>query len=731
MGWNRITRADPCPVCGREKYCMINDNGSAVLCTKESSEHSVGDAGWLHVLDPERNPGYTYAPSEFEKKFAVYQQNVNDGMVRFLAEELEVGAESLEALSLGFVPREHAWVWPERDDTGRIIGLLKRYNSGKKVMEKGSERGLIYRHPLPKSDKPIIVVEGATDVLAACDMGFVAVGRPSSDSGGKLLQGLLRGRDVIVVGENDDAGRKGMEKMFLLLKEVCASVKKVLPPAKHKDLRRWHPSAAEFELWLDQEAEESGDSRAIWADEINHFDLAAQWIREKYTKGKYRLFHSYHNDWYAYNGTVYKALEDSLLDKQLYEYFNSFSVMQQSGKDVKCRSLNPDMWFINKLKHALRAHTYLRPPDDVYEPFRIGSGEPIDAAQAIVFRNGILDVDGETLKPLNPDIFHTGTLPYDYNPAARCPLWTGAVYSYFNGDQECHDLLQEWFGYNLTASNHMQQMLFLFGVPGSGKSTTLNVLTALLGESRVCPLNIDDLVSRFGMAQLVGKYAAIITEDRASNRTEADRVFQRLKKITGQDMVTIDRKYRDPIQARLATRFTYAGNELPIFHDEPQALLRRFNLLYYGNNFYKTEKGPDRDLGRRLQRELPGIANWAIVGLKRLLERDRFTQPAASQEHLADFHQLSSPLSTMVKEWCIVDSNPECFESTAALDELHREFYTSQGLKPMGSALFRSRLKTVLPHLKRVHYIIAGERRPCYKGIKITEAAKRKFLGRP
>jgi putative DNA primase/helicase len=596
-------------------------------------------------------------------------------------------------------------------------------------MEKGSERGLIYQHPLSKTDKPVVVVEGATDTLAAMDMGYTAVGRPSADSGGKWLQGLLRGRDVIIVGENDDAGRKGMEKMFLLLKGVCASVKKVLPPAKHKDLRHWHPSTAEFELWLEQEADESSSNRAI--EEVNHFDLAAQWINENHTKSQHRLFHSYHNDWYVRDGTVYQPLEESLLDRQLYKYFNAFNIVQQSGKDVKCHALNPDMWFINKLKHALRAHTCVYPPAGVFEPFRIGSGEQIDVAQAIVFRNGLLNVEGGLLKPLSPDIFLTSTLPFDYNPNARCPLWTGTVYSYFNGDQECHDLLQEWFGYNMTASNHMQQMLFLFGVPGSGKSTTLDVLAALLGEARVASLNITDLTTRFGLAPLVGKYAAIITEDRASNRIEADRVFQKLKKITGSDTVSIDRKYREPIQVKLATRFTYAGNELPIFHDEPQAMLQRFNLLYYGNNFYETEEGPDRDLGKRLKRELPGIANWAIIGLKRLLERGEFTQPGASEEHLADFHELSSPLSAMVSTCCVVGDHPEYLESISVLEDLHRAVYESQGIKPMGSALFRSRLKTVLPHLQRRRLKVSGEVEPCYQGIKITDAAKRKFLGRP
>jgi hypothetical protein len=198
LGWNRITKDRPCPVCGRLKYCMVNDNDSAVLCTKEPSDHPVGEAGWLHVLDPKRNRQYT--PTKFENLFVRFQQNVTAEMVDLLAEVLQVNNVSIETLGIGYYPGERAWVWSEMDDQGNVIGLLKRYGNGKKVMEKGSERGLIYCYPLPTDKKPILVVEGASDTLAGMDMGYVTVGRPAAESGGKFLQSLLKGRDVIVVG---------------------------------------------------------------------------------------------------------------------------------------------------------------------------------------------------------------------------------------------------------------------------------------------------------------------------------------------------------------------------------------------------------------------------------------------------------------------------------------------------------------------------------------------------
>lgn len=729
MGWNRITKDDPCPVCGREKYCMVNDNGSAVLCTKEPSDHPVGDAGWLHVLDPKRNL-VEYRPSKFEQLFAVYQQNVIGGMSEFLAQSLNVTAKSIEALGIGFYPLEHAWVWAEMDELGNVTGLLKRYANGKKVMEKGSERGLIYQYPLSDNGKPIIVVEGASDCLAAMDMGYVAVGRPSADGGGKLLSALLKGRDVIIVGENDGTvGVSGMEKMAQLLKTSCKTVRKVLPPPKCKDLRVWHPTAVEFEQWASQYAETVEASRII--EEINMLELAEQWMREVYEPNGKRLFHWLHGDWYRHNGTHYEQVDDRQLDRELYEYFNQFTVVEQRGKDTKCNRLNPRQRFICDLKHALGAAAFVRVPKGVFEPFLIGSGEHIDVTRAIVFCNGLLDAETGILRPLTPDIFVTSTLPYDYNAKARYDLWLGFVMDVFNGDQQCHDLLQEWFGYNLIASNHMQQMLFLFGVPGSGKSTTINVLSAMLGPERVCPVNLEDFTDRFGLEQLVGKYAAILTEDRAANRIDADRVLQKLKKITGQDMISVQRKYRDAIHVRFFSRFTYAGNELPKFHDEPGAMMRRFNLLWFPNNYYLSDKGPDRNLEAKLRMEIQGVANWAMVGLRRLLSVGHFTEPDACKEHLQDFHELSSPLSAMIDEYCEIGGGPEFWATIDSLWELHRAVYEQSGLSPMGQALFKSRIKTVMPELERTRKTVAGEQVYVYTGIRIKQSAQRKFLGRP
>ena len=95
------------------------------------------------------------------------------------------------------------------------------------------------------SDDPVVVVEGFSDTAAAMDLGFVAIGRPSNLACLEMVRDVVKGRQVIIVGENDkkaDArwpGKEGALATFQSLRSVCKDVKWVMPPPHEKDLRSW------------------------------------------------------------------------------------------------------------------------------------------------------------------------------------------------------------------------------------------------------------------------------------------------------------------------------------------------------------------------------------------------------------------------------------------------------------------------------------------------------------
>jgi len=66
-------------------------------------------------------------------------------MLDQLAKELGVSTNSLLKIGIGFNPKSQSWVFAERNAKGEIIGLMERFQNGKKFMVKGSKRGLIFQ----------------------------------------------------------------------------------------------------------------------------------------------------------------------------------------------------------------------------------------------------------------------------------------------------------------------------------------------------------------------------------------------------------------------------------------------------------------------------------------------------------------------------------------------------------------------------------------------------------
>src|SRR6185312_7025553 len=139
-------------------------------------------------------------------------------------------------------------------------------------------------------------------------------------------------------------------------------------------------------------------------------------------------------------------------------------------------------------------------------------------------------------------------------------------------------------------------------------------------------------------------------------------IAERLLSISGEDTVTIDRKFKPAWTGRLATRFLILSNELPSILDASGALASRFIILKLTECFYGRE---DLGLLDRLLAELPGILNWSLAGLARLRKRGYFTQPKTAEGLVDDLNKLSSPIGKFVGDFCIL--GPDKKEDTKVL----------------------------------------------------------------
>jgi putative DNA primase/helicase len=209
----------------------------------------------------------------------------------------------------------------------------------------------------------------------------------------------------------------------------------------------------------------------------------------------------------------------------------------------------------------------------------------------------------------------------------------------------------------LVSDTSQQKILFLLGPSRSGKGTIGRVIRGLVGEHNVAGPTLASLATNFGLQPLLDKPVAIVPDARVSGQ-HAQSVVERLLSISGEDPLTIDRKYKSAVTGPLPTRIVILSNELPRFGDSSGALANRFLILPMEHSYLGEE---DPSLGATLAGELPGILLWGLDGLERFRERGHFEQPAQSNQMLIDLVELSSPTLAFIDDVCALGPTQTVF----------------------------------------------------------------------
>lgn len=264
----------------------------------------------------------------------------------------------------------------------------------------------------------------------------------------------------------------------------------------------------------------------------------------------------------------------------------------------------------------------------------------------INLKNGMLNLNTQELIPHDPCYFSTIQLPIAYNPDATCASFKKFVNQIMDDDPERVCVIQEFFGYLLTADTVIHKAFFLFGEGSNGKSLLLDILTNLIGLVNVSNLSLSDLDNSFRRANLVGKTANIATENEISSKGFNSQFF---KAIVSGDRIQVERKYESPISYAPLCKLVFAVNNLPYSRDKSHGLYRRMFIIPFNRRF--EGKDADKHLNEKLLTELPGILNWALKGLVRLRQNDyEFTNSSIINSAVNSYIEDQNPIHLFISE---------------------------------------------------------------------------------
>lgn len=264
----KVTKDNPCLVCGRPDGCLFSEDGTAALCSRIESDKLCGEpfaGGWLHILidrPPQQRRKYVKPPApgpaiNFVRLANEFHYSLTkDGLER-AAGMFGVRMDSLNELDLGWNSAKRAHSFPMKDGKGNIIGIRLRTLDGQQFCVSGSKNGLFWPTSVKADSKELLfIAEGPSDTAALLDLRFSPIGRASCGTGFQYIKEMIEhyDRQVVIFADKDKVhftpdGRKyfpgydGGLKLAQDMKPFVRSVRLIKPPRK-KDIRAWYLAGA-------------------------------------------------------------------------------------------------------------------------------------------------------------------------------------------------------------------------------------------------------------------------------------------------------------------------------------------------------------------------------------------------------------------------------------------------------------------------------------------------------
>lgn len=273
----------------------------------------------------------------------------------------------------------------------------------------------------------------------------------------------------------------------------------------------------------------------------------------------------------------------------------------------------------------------------------------------ITLKNKMLNpYDGST-SAHHSDYYSTIMLKYDYDETQACELWLKTLNEIFDNDPLKVDLLQEFFGYCLVPDMEQKKALLLLGESDTGKSTILFTLRDLLGQENCSSVALKYISNPQYTPMMVNKLVNIDADvDKNAANYEAE-----FKMITSGEPINCNQKFIETFEFIPKCKIVLAANIFPKITDHSSAFYKRLLLIPCDRIFGEHEK--NRNLTKELKQELPGILNWAIKGLRRLKERNRFEQYDFMRNAVKELEDENNPVNVFFEEHITPDVSDDFY----------------------------------------------------------------------
>ncbi len=405
-------------------------------------------------------------------------------------------------------------------------------------------------------------------------------------------------------------------------------------------------------------------------------------------------------------------------EKQLYYY---------TGTHYEpCSQQQAERLIVDECRPEVAAVGASKLPKDVYAFLLMEPEIAIDEAnpdeKLLTFYNGLLDLDKGYLLPHTPQKFTTFCLEcclLTPDIPAACPIFEHFLSDITGGDIAITTRIWEIIGYCLTPDIQGKVMFVFQGVPNSGKSLLSNLISSFFPPGKVSALDIHALRQQFAMSELEGK-ALCISPDLPNAPLDAASVSN-IKKLTGRDVVSADKKYSTRKQFKFTGKIIAVTNYPLLTTRRDDAFQERIVAVPF---LYSV--APDRrvDLLPQLLKERSAIAKKALAAYFELRKRNyrfsgcyRLNQAEVLYEECCQECAPATQIYRFTQQHFVADPNGFTFMDDAY--SLYSSVYGSLHISTFSMA-FSSAAETLFGAVKvRKRKVNTPNAMSCLQGIRM------------
>ncbi|MET9126946.1 phage/plasmid primase, P4 family [Streptomyces sp. NPDC004528] len=692
-------------------FDVVNDVGAHTIAAKAPETIGPGEIAGLRMFVDECVDALTSVERDSEEAQAARE---------YVADRFGLSAEQCADLDVGYCaagPRAQPWLTrgftryprvtvPLVGFDGVTRGLQGRDLSGKcpaRWVSLANVDGKTWaKYGLLSAGTgydTILVTEGPGDGLTSVGVGYDAlIIRGAGLARNAVLVAELvehlRGRDVVLAFDPDDAGARGIGALATALVADGNAPRQLPFPNAGEDLTDWRkrdPDAFPAELHRavraaavvdvttpEPAAEPSTDADTPETDTaldtmsesarqmFDNTDVGiAVRLRDFMSRDGGGVRHAPGLGFLVWDGKVWTR-NDTAVRKALHLMG---AELIASGDDASRRL-------------ALKALTN-RSIDAVIKELPSVPGVPAQADEfdarhdLLSVANGTVNLRTGAIHPHTPADLITRRLDIEYRSDAEAPRWEKFLVEVFPAHPEMPAFMRRIVGYGITGSTAEQCFVFMHGQGANGKSVFLDALLHVFrGITKSTEFSTFEQRVNVGqaspeLASLRG--ARLVT---ASETEKYSRLAEGLvKQLTGGDPVTCRFLNQNPFTYVPAFLLMVAGNYKPAILSQDLGVWRRVKLVPFEATFRGAKA--DKTLPATLRDEAEGILAWAVRGAQEWYASG-LEEPSSVSTATQDYRESEDRLAEFIAARLV--QSPDARVAPMAVRRAYAEWAEDAGL---------------------------------------------------